>query len=157
MSEHEEHIDPQDVDYENTATVVNYNNDDDDFDTDDEEFQDSYESFVISTKDIESLVPTMPGTNNVHQIKTQQIKDKIASMKQTILMQQDVLKIYNGFKSADPAWKDSAVALEKKIAALKLEHDNETKKLENVAKLKDEFKEKLPLPAFGTEDTYSIE
>ena len=72
-------------------------------------------------------------------------------------MQQDVLKIYNGFKSADPAWKDSAVALEKKIAALKLEHDNETKKLENVAKLKDEFKEKLPLPAFGTEDTYSIE
>ena len=91
MSEHEEDIDPQDVDYENTATVVNYNNDDDDFDTDDEEFQDSYESFVISTKDIESLVPTMPGTNNVHQIKTQQIKDKIASMKQTILMN---LKIF---------------------------------------------------------------
>ena len=91
MSEHEEDIDPQDVDY-----VVNYINEDDDFDTDEEEFQDSYESFVISTKDIESLVPTMPGTNNVHQIKTQQIKDKVASMKQTILMKQDVLKIYNG-------------------------------------------------------------
>ena len=158
MSEHKEDIiDPQDVDYENKVTVVNYNNDDDNFSTDDEEFQDSYESFVISTKDIESLVPTMPGTNNVHQIKTQQIKDKVASMKQTILMKQDMLKIYNGLANKDPAWKDSYVALDKKIAELKLEHDNETKKLENVAKLKDEFKEKLPLPAFGTEDTYSIE
>ena len=39
MSEHEEHIDPQDVDYENTATVVNYNNDDDDFDTDKKNFK----------------------------------------------------------------------------------------------------------------------
>ena len=124
--------------------------------TDNEDYHDSYESFVLSAKELESLVPQVPGTNNVHQIATEQSKEKIASIKNTIYMQNDILRLYKTI-NRDNNLKLSIETIEGRIKDLTLENEKEEQKLKNIANLKSEFKEKLPLPTFGTEDAVNAE
>ena len=154
MSEHRDNIeadtDQQIVDGEDT--IVTY----DENDTDNEEYHESYETFALSAKELESLVPQVPGTNNVHQIATEQAKEKIASIKNTILMQNDILRMYKTL-NRDGSLKLSIETIEGRIKDLTVETEKEEQKLKNIANLKSEFKEKLPLPTFGAEDAVNAE
>ena len=125
--------------------------------TDNEDYHDSYESFVLSAKELESLVPQVPGTNNVHQIATEQSKEKIASIKNAIHMQNDILRMYKTI-NRDGNLKLSIETIEGRIKDLTLENEKEEQKLKNIANLRSEFKEKLPYPAtFGTVNDINIE
>ena len=155
MSEHKDNIIETDTDQQivdSEDVVVTY----DENDTDNEDYHDSYESFVLSAKELESLVPQVPGTNNVHQIATEQAKEKIASIKNTILMQNDILRMYKTL-NRDGSLKLSIETIEGRIKDLTVETEKEEQKLKNIANLKSEFKEKLPLPTFGTEDNINVE
>ena len=156
MSEHGDNIieadaDQQIVDREDTIFTYDEN------DTDNEEYHESYETFALSAKELESLVPQVPGTNNVHQIATEQSKEKIASIKNTILMQNDILRMYKAM-NRDGNLKLSIETIEGRIKDLTLENEKEEQKLKNIANLRSEFKEKLPYPAtFGTVNDINIE
>ena len=156
MSEHRDNIIEADTDQQivdGEDTIVTY----DENDTDNEEYHESYETFALSTKELESLVPQVPGTNNVHQIATEQSKEKIASIKNTILMQNDILRMYKAM-NRDGNLKLSIETIEGRIKDLTLENEKEEQKLKNIANLRSEFKEKLPYPAtFGTVNDINIE
>ena len=155
MSEHRDNIIEADTDQQivdGEDTIVTY----DENDTDNEEYHESYETFALSAKELESLVPQVPGTNNVHQIATEQSKEKIASIKNTILMQNDILRMYKAM-NRDGSLKLSIETIEGRIKDLTLENEKEEQKLKNIANLKSEFKEKLPCPTFGTENEVNVE
>ena len=127
MSEHGDNIieadaDQQIVDREDTIFTYDEN------DTDNEEYHKSYEAFALSAKELESLVPSVPGSNNVHQVTTQQSKEKLTNLKNLTLMQKDILRIYNSV-NRDGSFKPAIETIENRIKGLELETDEEEKKL----------------------------
>ncbi len=50
-------------------------------DTDNEDFQDAHESFALDLKEINNMLPTVLGTNNVHNISTEASKEKLFNLK----------------------------------------------------------------------------
>ena len=53
-------------------------------DTDNEDFQDAHESFALDLKEINNMLPTVLGTNNVHNISTEASKEKLFNLKNSV-------------------------------------------------------------------------
>ena len=125
-------------------------------DTDNEDFQDAHESFALDLKEINNMLPTVLGTNNVHNISTEASKEKLFNLKNIILIQKDILRIYEG-SNKDGSLNLAINTIKNRIKDLTSASEEQELGLKNISTLKSEFKEKLPSPVYGTETKIDIE
>ena len=120
-----------------------------------EETHQNYVSLTLSIEELQKVDNNAIGDTNIHSLSTEAVKDKIINWHNLRDMMEGVLI---------PLEKTETPEAEAKVTLLKtrIEHFNnliqehETK-LEQIARLKSEFKERLTLPKYGDKDEVDIE